>query len=186
MENDSYDSVSEDVAPNLRPNMKRAINNASEITLTNLTATNASSPAQGRTRRPAWSAACLLMAAALVLAGCGKGEKQAPPTPEDAKPIDPTQSEDAQLQARIAQAAALRDNVEPPAPSLKLRGGELATPEVLKAYNQELLRYIWKYKETPESMQELMRIRTLPRLPTAPPGKRIVYDPINRIIKLEP
>jgi len=168
--------------------MNRTINNVPhpEIDLTNSTATNAGLPSQGRTRRPGWSAACLFMAAGLLLAGCGKGEKQAAPTQQDATPIDQSLPEDAQQKARIAQAAAIRDGVEPPAPTLKLRGGELATPEVLTAYNQELLRYIWQYKETPESIQELMRIRSLPRLPTAPPGKRIVYDPVNRIIKLEP
>jgi len=132
------------------------------------------------------STVCLVLAAGMLLAGCGKSSKTAQATQEDAKPINTEAPPDEQEQARIAQAAAIRDGIKPPEPDLKLRGGELATPEVLKAYNVYLLRYIAENREAPESMQELMRIRTLPRLPTPPPGKRIVYDPINRIIKLDP
>ncbi len=127
-----------------------------------------------------------LVIAALLLAGCGKSSTTSQATQEDAKPVNVEASADAQQQARVAQAAAIRDGIVPPEPALKLRGGELATREVLDAYNQYLLRYIAQNREAPESMQELMRIRTLPRLPTAPSGKRIVYDPLNRLIKLDP
>ncbi|MCX8092040.1 MAG: hypothetical protein N3I86_14085 [Verrucomicrobiae bacterium] len=120
------------------------------------------------------------------LAGCGGKEKSPEIKPEHLAPINPETSADAQEKARLQQAVAIRDGIEPPPPAIKLRGGELATPEVIAAYNQELLRYVVRTRDTPESLQELMRIRELPRLPTPPPGKRIVYDPRNRIIKLDP
>jgi hypothetical protein len=134
------------------------------------------------------SGSVLLAALLLALAGAGCGKKEKPPEikPEQVAPINPEASADAQQQARLQQAVAIREGIEPPPPAIKLRGGELATPEVLAAYNQELLRYIVRTKDTPETLQELMRIRELPRLPTPPPGKQIVYDPVNRIIKLYP
>lgn len=119
-------------------------------------------------------------------AGCGKKEKAPEIKPEQVAPINPDTPEEQLQKARLQQAVAIREGIEPPPPAIKLRGGELATPEVLAAYNQELLRYIVRTKDTPETLQELMRIRELPRLPTPPPGKQIVYDPVNRIIKLYP
>jgi hypothetical protein len=128
----------------------------------------------------------LLLLAVGGVAGCGKKDKPPEIKPEQVAPINPESPAEAQQKARLQQAVAIREGIEPPPPAIKLRGGELATPEVIAAYNQELLRYIVRTKDTPESLQELMRIRELPRLPTPPPGKRIVYDPVNRIIKLYP
>lgn len=130
--------------------------------------------------------ALLVLLAAGGGAGCGKKEKPPEIKPEQVVPINPEASAEAQQKARLEQAVAIREGIMPPPPAIKLRGGELATPEVLAAYNQELLRYIVRTKDTPESLQELMRIRELPRLPTPPPGKQIVYDPVNRMIKLYP
>lgn len=132
------------------------------------------------------SLAFALLLGALGVAGCGKKQKPPEIKPEEVAPINPETSAEAQQKARLQQAVAIREGVEPPPPAIRLRGGELATPEVLAAYNQELLRYIVRTKDTPETLQELMRIRELPRLPTPPPGKQIVYDPVNRIIKLYP
>jgi hypothetical protein len=72
-----------------------------------------------------------------------------------------------------------------------LRGGEPATPEVLAAYNQELLRARIQQRESPQTLEELVnkwirQWRLLPPLPTPPPGRRIVYDDINCIIRLDP
>ena len=136
---------------------------------------------------PERSLACLRLIAALMLAVCGCGKTPAPaPKPEDAKPVDAAAPPAVQEQARVAQAVAMRNGIEPPAPAMKLRGGELASPEVLAAYNQELAQLIFKRRDAPETLEELVRKWPLPRLPTAPAGRRIVYDPVNRIIRLDP
>jgi hypothetical protein len=139
-----------------------------------------------------------LVAAGLGLTACGRKEPKAPaPSPSDEAaaqapvqtappPVNPADSAAEQEKARIAQALAMRARVEPPKPALQLRGGELATPEVLAAYNQELARLIFKNRDAPETLEELVRKWPMPRLPTPPPGKRIVYDPVNRIIRLDP
>lgn len=138
-------------------------------------------------RRPERNLACLRLIAALMLAVCSCGKAPAPaPRPEDAKPVDTAAPPAVQEQARVAQAVAMRNGIEPPAPAMKLRGGELASPEVLAAYNQELAHLIFKRRDAPETLEELVRKWPLPRLPTAPAGRRIVYDPVNRIIRLDP
>lgn len=126
------------------------------------------------------------MGLGLLLVGCGKEEKAKPVTEADVTPVDTQASASDQEKARIAQAVAIRDGIKPPPPAIKLRGGEPASPQVLAAYNQELLHYIFQNKDAPETMQELLKIRSLPRLPTPPPGKKIVYDPVNRVIRLDP
>jgi hypothetical protein len=168
--------------------MNRLINISSGTTLT-ASATTALPPT--RVGKPATlrtiGTICLVVTAGLVLAGCGgKDSKEPTPTQADANPVNPEDSASAQEKARIAQAVAMRQGIEPAAPTLKLRGGELATPEVLAAYNQELARLIFREKDVPESLEELARKKTMPRLPTPPPGKRIVYDGRNRIIRLDP
>lgn len=126
-----------------------------------------------------------LAALAFLTADCSRETPS--PKPEHATAINAEAPVDAQAKARIAQAIALRQGIEPPKPALQLRGGELATPEVLAAYNQELLRARFKRGESPESLQELVqKWRELPRLPKPPPGKQIVYDVHNSIIRLEP
>ena len=127
----------------------------------------------------------VFVAVLLAVGGCKKSDPP-PPPPGAANPVNPDAPANVQEQARVAQATAFRAGVEPPAPTLQLRGGELATPEVMAAYNQLLAREIFKQREGPESMQELVRKWRLPPLPTPPPGKRIIYDPVNRIIKLDP
>jgi hypothetical protein len=137
--------------------------------------------------------ACFALVTGLALAvcGCRKETKTTAPTPADLKPLNPNDSLEVQEQKRVAQLRAFHAGVDIPPPSIKLRGGELATPEVLEAYNQELTRVRFKVGESPESLQALVqkwiqRRRLLPPLPTAPPGKRIVYDPLRVIIRLEP
>lgn len=132
------------------------------------------------------------------MTACGRKESKAPaPPPSDATsapapgetaspPVNPADSAAEQEKARVAQALALRARMEPPKPALQLKGGELATPEVLAAYNQELARLIFKTRDAPETLEELVRKWPMPRLPTPPAGKRIVYDPVNRIIRLDP
>jgi hypothetical protein len=99
--------------------------------------------------------------------------------------VNPEAAPDAQEKARIAQAMAMRQGQAPAAPSIKLRGGEMATPEVLAAYNLRLAQLIFQRRDAPETLEELVRKWPMPRLPTAPPGKQIVYDARNRIIKLD-
>ena len=105
--------------------------------------------------------------------------------------VNPTAAPRDQEQALVAQRRAFHQGIEPPAPALKLQGGELATPEVLAAYNQELARAIFREHDSPESLQELAQNwvqlrRQLPKLPTPPPGKKIVYDDRFHIIRLDP
>jgi hypothetical protein len=165
--------------------MKKFINRFSEMALTNSTTTNAGPRLQGRARWPGLSTACLVMAMGLTLTGCGKGSKVEELKPEDVKPVDVTAAAETQQEQRMKMAVAIRDNVMPPEPTLKLKGGEVATPEVLQAYNQLLLRAMVQRREPPESLQELQRW-PLPKLPTPPPGKRVVYDVANCIVRLDP
>jgi hypothetical protein len=125
------------------------------------------------------------LAAGLVLGG-GCSKEPSAPKPAEVKPVNPEAPPTAQQQALVAQALAMRSGVEPPKPALQLRGGEPATAEVLAAYNQELARKIFQQRDAPETLEELVRKWQMPRLPTPPAGKRIVYDPVNRIIKLDP
>lgn len=150
-----------------------------------------SKPANARARPPARGGASnnllLIAVAALGLLSANCSKEVPAPKAADAVPINPEAPVDTQEKARIAQAIAMRQGIEPPKPALQLRGGELATPEVIAAYNQELLRARFKRGESPESLQELVqKWRELPRLPTPQPGKRIVYDVRNSIIRQEP
>lgn len=130
-------------------------------------------------------AACFVVASGLLLTACGKGSKGEQLKPEDVKPVDPNATTEAQQSQRTKMAVAMRDNVMPPEPTLQLKGGEPATPEVLEAYNQLLLRAMVERREPPESLLELQKW-PLPRLPSPPAGKRIVYDAQNAIIRLDP
>ncbi len=143
-------------------------------------------------------ALCLVLAAGLVLAGCGRKESktiaptpaaanaaQAPASPA-ANPVDPAAPPDLQEKMRLQQAVAMREGKAPPAPTRILRGGEPATPDVLAAYNQQLAQLIFRQRDAPETLDELVRRWPMPRLPTPPAGKQIVYDARNRIIKLYP
>ncbi len=140
--------------------------------------------------------AIILVTVGFLLIGCGnkKAKTITPATPDAAQvttpspadPVQPSASPVTEEKARIAQALAQRAGIEPSAPALKLRGGEMATPEVLAAYNQELARAIFQQKDAPETLEELVRKWRLPKLPTAPAGKQIIYDPVNRIIRLDP
>jgi len=143
--------------------------------------------------------AALAVGVGIILAGCGKkakeGEAQPPATAEEAAkaptspaamPVNPRAPVSEQEKQRIAQAVAMREGKAPPPPTIQLRGGELATPEVLQAYNQMLSQLIFQRHEPPESLDELVRKWPLPRLPTPPPGKRIVYDGRYHIIRLDP
>jgi len=127
----------------------------------------------------------IVVASGLLFIACGKGSKVEPLKPEDVKPVDPNAAAEAQQSQRTKMAVAMRDNVMPPEPTLQLKGSEPATPEVLEAYNQLLLRAMVERREPPESLQELAKWQ-LPRLPTPPAGKRIVYDVQNAIIRLDP
>ena len=144
-------------------------------------------------------AAAFVLAAGLVLAACGKkaSQAQAPapasaaaaaaaPTSPAANPVNPEAPLDVQEKQRVAQAVAMRDGKAPPPPAIQLRGGEPATPEVLAAYNQQLAQLIFQRRESPETLEELVRKWAMPRLPTPPQGKRIVYDGRYHIIKLDP
>ncbi len=153
--------------------------------------------------RPGIQSLVLLTAvvvAALAFAGCGKKDSKAkapavPETPQAAaaapispaaSPVNPESSREAQEKQLLAQAVAMRQGKAPPPPAIELRGGELATPEILAAYNQRLAQLVFQRREGPETMEELVRKWPMPRLPTPPPGKRIIYDSRYRIIKLDP
>jgi hypothetical protein len=141
---------------------------------------------------------CVVVAAGLVLAGCGRKDSEGTtPTPEAASaaqapaspaanPVDPAAPPDLQEKMRLQQAVAMRDGKAPAAPTMTLRGGEPATPEVLAAYNQQLAQLIFRQRDAPETLDELVRRWPMPRLPTPPAGKQVVYDARNRIIKLYP
>jgi hypothetical protein len=137
--------------------------------------------------------ACLMMAVGLAVAnhGCSKQSKTPAVKETDAMPVNPAATPSNQEKALIAQRQAFRQGIEPPAPALKLRGGEPATAEVLAAYNQELARAVFKWRDSPENLQDLVQYwvelrRQLPRLPTPPSGKRIVYEDHFHIIRLDP
>ena len=120
-----------------------------------------------------------------MLAGCGEKKATVKVTSEDVKPIDEKASAEVQQSQRVKIALAIRDGIMPPEPALKLAGGEQATSEVLAAYNQLLLRAAVQRREFPESIDELKRWQ-LPKLPTPPAGKRIIFDTENCMIRLDP
>ena len=150
-------------------------------------------------RRNTILVAMLVAGMGIALAGCGKkateAASQPPPTAEAAahaptsaaaSAINPADPVAVQEKRRIEQAVAMREGKAPPPPQIQLRGGELATPEVLAAWNQRLAQLIFQRREPPETIEEIVRKWPMPRLPTPPPGKRIVYDGRYRIIKLDP
>jgi hypothetical protein len=143
--------------------------------------------------------ACVVLAVGLVAVACGKKKAKAPepgpgteaaavqaPVSPAASAVNPTAPPDVQEKQRVAQALAMREGKAPPPPAMQLRGGELATPEVLQAYNQQLAQLIFQRREGPETLEELVRRWPMPKLPTPPAGKRIVYDARNRVIMLYP
>jgi hypothetical protein len=144
--------------------------------------------------------ACVVAAGLLLLTGCGKKETKSEaavaaaaaanaekaPVSQAAAPVNLAAPAAEQEKQRLAQALAMREGKAPPPPAITLRGGELATPEVLDAYNKQLAQLIFKYRDAPESLDELVKRWPMPRLPTPPPGKRVVYDPRYRIIALYP
>jgi len=137
--------------------------------------------------------ACLVVVAALMLAACGCDQEPelSVPTQEVLKPVNPKDSPKAQEEARMAVLLAMRRGIPPPPSAVKLKGGEPATPEILDAYNLELLRARIQERRSPETLEELVqkwiqKWRLLPALPKPPPGKRIVYDDLNCIIRLDP
>jgi len=128
-------------------------------------------------------------------AGTEKPAAQAAPAGREANvminPVNPDDSEEAKKAQRRAVLMAIRTGMVPPPPALQLKGGELATPQVLQAYNVMLIRAMPHYGQSPETLEQLQREliqkrRVLPKLPTPPPGKQIVYDAENFIIRLEP
>jgi len=147
---------------------------------------------------PRLPAICFVVAAGLALAACGRKESKAPaaapevageaeaPASPAANPVDPAAPPDLQERMRVLQAVAMREGRAPAPPTRILRGGEPATPEVLAAYNQQLTQLIFQQRDAPETLEELVRKWPMPRLPTPPAGKRIVYDAKNRIIMLYP
>jgi hypothetical protein len=131
------------------------------------------------------STSCLLLAAGLVLAGCGEKKSTITVTSDNVTTINPDASAVEQQNQRVKMALAMRDGIMPPEPALKIKGGEPATKEVLEAYNQLLLRAMVQRREPPETLEELHRWQ-LPKFPTPPAGKRIVYDPAICGIRLDP
>jgi hypothetical protein len=125
------------------------------------------------------------VAAGLVLAGCGEKKAVVKVTAEDVIPIDANASAEAQQSQRVKIGLAIRDGIMPLEPALKLKGGEPATKEVLEAYNTLLLRAAVQRREFPESAEELTRWK-LPKLPTPPAGKRIIFDVENCLVRLDP
>lgn len=127
----------------------------------------------------------------LAVSGCNREAEMPVPTQADLKPVNPQDSPKAQEAARMAAILAMRRGVPPPPLAVRLKGGEPATPEVLEAYNAELLRARIQERRSPENLEELTQKwvkqwRLLPGLPKPPPGKRIVYDDVNCIVRLEP
>jgi hypothetical protein len=121
-----------------------------------------------------------------MLAACGcKKSEVAKLKPEEVKPVDLNASAETLKNQRMQLAVAIRDGVMPPEPALKLKGGEPATSEVLDAYNQLLVRAAVQRREFPESLEELKRW-PLPKLPTPPAGKRIVFDTEYCLVRLDP
>jgi len=68
----------------------------------------------------------------------------------------------------------------------ELKGGELATPQVLASYNKRLARVNYQISDFPENLEQLKKWPMMPPLPKAPPGKRLVYDLRARMIRLDP
>ncbi|MBI3877046.1 MAG: hypothetical protein HY300_14005 [Verrucomicrobia bacterium] len=149
----------------------------------------------------------LMMALGLALTGCGRKAPEPGPktdasksrgvsienlignsgTPESAPPAAAPTSEAAPAPPVPAGSAA-DDKNAPPAPDTEdiiLKGGELATPEVIKAYNTVLMINFFGRSDAPRTLEQLQKWPNLPALPKPPQGKRIVYDANTKTIRVE-
>jgi hypothetical protein len=68
----------------------------------------------------------------------------------------------------------------------ELKGGELATPQVLATYNKRLAMVNYQISDFPSDLEQLKKWPMMPPLPKAPSGKRIVYDLRTKKIRLDP
>jgi len=67
----------------------------------------------------------------------------------------------------------------------ELKGGELATPKVLEAYNKRLARVTYQISDYPQKLEDLNKWPMMPPLPKAPAGRKLVYDIRTHTINVE-
>jgi len=119
-------------------------------------------------------------------------EDSAPaPAPPPPNPSSPSPEQPA-APVSTAPATGAPPPAEPTSPTdldfsagNNLKGGELATPQVLAAYNKRLARVNYQISDFPQKLEDLNKWPMMPPLPKAPPGRRIVYDIRSRTINVE-
>lgn len=107
-----------------------------------------------------------------------------PPAPEapTAAPSQPaTGSVPASELNQITSGAQLDLNA-----GKELKGGELATPEIIASYNKRLAMVNYQISDYPQSLEQLKKWPMMPPPPKAPPGKQLVYDARTRKLRLDP
>ena len=141
----------------------------------------AAAPDQGTAAKPAASVESLLTDSAANPPPATPAEASTP-APEQtaaANPAAPAGAPHAEMN-EITSGAQLDTTA-----GKDLKGGELATPQVIAAYNKRLAMVNYQISDFPSKLEDLNKWPMMPPPPKAPPGKKIVYDVRTRAIRLE-
>jgi hypothetical protein len=114
----------------------------------------------------------LLLIVSLAYVGCGKKE-QGPAAREVTAP-KPLENND-------GAAPPPPDPTAPPAdapPPQPTEGGD--PPRPVETLNSQLSEYLANGGKMPSTMEELARLKLVPQIPAAPPGKKFVIDSNKR------
>jgi len=132
-----------------------------------------------------------LVSLSLAVSACSKKEA-APTAPPPAKQSVSVASEPAEPPPPAPAAPAPvpgSDTQAPAASDASAPGGPEATTAAIAEYNQDLSRWIGIHEDAPVDLNALKKVKGLPPLPAAPPGREIIYivnpkAPINSHIEL--
>ena len=113
---------------------------------------------------------CVGLAVGLGLAGCGK------------KPAPPPMTERAAVSGVSVASQAEASAPAPPAVEAPTESGAVSEPEQelsLKELTAAVQAYMQVSSDYPKDLSDLVKIKLLKKMPTAPPGKKYVIDRQN-------